>query len=95
MFGKGSKRTFSLLFTVGHDSNHLERLLKWHFRILGIEPCFELEPKQFNRTVRSQTKRYKKLYRYKSLIDNKMFAATILRIGIEKTHKKHPLNFFI
>jgi hypothetical protein len=89
MLGKGFKRTFSHLFTVGHDSNHFERLLKWHFRILGIEPCFELEPKQFNRTVRSQTKRYKKLYSYKSLIDNKMLAATILRIGIEKTHTQN------
>ncbi len=88
MLGKGSWRTFSFLFTVGHDSNHLERLLKWHFRILGIESCFELEPKQFHRTMRSQTERYKKLYSYKSLIDNKMLAATTLRIGIEKnTHK--------
>ncbi len=77
MLGKGSKRTFSLFFTVGHDSNNLERLLKWHFRILGIESCFDLWPKQFHRTMRSQTKRYKKLYSYKSLIDNTMLAATV------------------
>ncbi len=42
----------------------------------------------------AKPKRYKKLYSYKSLIDNTMLAATILRIGIKNNTQKTSSKFF-